>query len=164
MFLKQLAVPLLQASSTQDTQVNYTHATDSQALATKLLGKPYVSGARGPESFDCWGLVTYFYKEVFAVELPLYPNEDPFNVKRVSGLLEKGAHSSDWVEIKKPEHGCVVAMSRSKVFHHVGIWLEIDDGLCLHAYDGMQVMAHTIQQLKWQNISKIAFFKHGKSI
>ena len=31
--------------------------------AVELLGKPYRSGAKGPDSFDCSGLVYYIYKK-----------------------------------------------------------------------------------------------------
>jgi cell wall-associated NlpC family hydrolase len=32
--------------------------------AVSLLGKPYKSGAKGPDAFDCSGLVYYIYKKV----------------------------------------------------------------------------------------------------
>jgi len=35
-----------------------------------LLGKPYRSGAKGPDSFDCSGLVHYVYKKS-GIELPV---------------------------------------------------------------------------------------------
>ena len=39
-------------------------------LATKQLGKPYVWGAEGPNSFDCSGLVYYVYKNAAGKTLP----------------------------------------------------------------------------------------------
>lgn len=136
---------------------------DFRVLVDSLIGLPYEVGGRGPSSFDCWGLVVHFYREAFDIDLPIYPNVDPMNVRRVSGHMEKAASGADWEKIMSPKNGCVVAMSRSKVFHHVGIWLDFNGGLCLHAFDGLQVMTHTLQQLKRQNFSKIAFFKHGKN-
>ena len=37
-----------------------------------IVGKPYKIGGRGPNAFDCWGLVRYVYKELLNIELPVY--------------------------------------------------------------------------------------------
>ncbi len=39
-------------------------ASDVISIARKQLGKPYVWGASGPNSFDCSGLTQYVYKQV----------------------------------------------------------------------------------------------------
>ena len=39
-------------------------------LATKQLGKPYLWGAEGPDSFDCSGLIYYVYKNAAKINLP----------------------------------------------------------------------------------------------
>ena len=39
-------------------------------LARKQIGKPYVWGAEGPNSFDCSGLVYYVYKNAANITLP----------------------------------------------------------------------------------------------
>lgn len=39
-------------------------------LAMRQLGKPYVWGASGPNSFDCSGLVQYVYKNALGINLP----------------------------------------------------------------------------------------------
>ena len=44
-------------------------AGDVVDLAATLIGRPYVWGAEGPNSFDCSGLTQYVYQE-FGVELP----------------------------------------------------------------------------------------------
>lgn len=38
-------------------------AKKAAKIALKQIGKPYVWGAAGPDSFDCSGLITYAYKE-----------------------------------------------------------------------------------------------------
>ena len=60
-----------------DNSNNTEHETPSidkaQAivnLATKQLGKPYVWGAEGPNSFDCSGLIYYVYKNAVGMSLP----------------------------------------------------------------------------------------------
>jgi cell wall-associated NlpC family hydrolase len=44
-------------------------AADAVDLAARLIGRPYVWGAEGPDSFDCSGLTQYVYQDV-GVELP----------------------------------------------------------------------------------------------
>ena len=39
-------------------------------LTHKQLGKPYVWGAEGPNSFDCSGLIYYVYKNAASITLP----------------------------------------------------------------------------------------------
>ena len=49
--------------------VETTPASDVVDLAASLIGRPYVWGAEGPNSFDCSGLTQYVFRE-FAVDLP----------------------------------------------------------------------------------------------
>ncbi len=44
-------------------------ASDAVDLAARLVGRPYVWGAEGPNAFDCSGLTQYVYQE-FGVDLP----------------------------------------------------------------------------------------------
>ena len=44
-------------------------AQDVIDVAASLIGRPYVWGAEGPNSFDCSGLTQYVYQQ-FGVELP----------------------------------------------------------------------------------------------
>ena len=44
-------------------------AEDAVDFAARLIGRPYVWGAEGPNSFDCSGLTQYVYQE-FGIELP----------------------------------------------------------------------------------------------
>lgn len=44
-------------------------AQDVVDFAARLIGRPYVWGAEGPNAFDCSGLTQYVYQE-FGVDLP----------------------------------------------------------------------------------------------
>lgn len=46
-----------------------TSASDVADVAASLIGRPYVWGAEGPNSFDCSGLTQYVFRE-FDVDLP----------------------------------------------------------------------------------------------
>ena len=128
----------------------------------ELIGKPYEPGARGPDSFDCWGLVTHVFKDAWGIDLPLFAGLDSVsNMRESVETIENGLNGPDWEELPAPVHGCLLAMSRSKVIHHVGVWLEIDGGLCLHALDGCEVVAQNLSRLRQDRFSKILFFKYN---
>jgi hypothetical protein len=44
-------------------------ASDAVDFAQSLIGRPYVWGAEGPDSFDCSGLTQYVYQE-YGIDLP----------------------------------------------------------------------------------------------
>ena len=47
-----------------------TKANEVIAYAKTLLGKPYVWGAQGPNSFDCSGFTYYVFKNKAGITLP----------------------------------------------------------------------------------------------
>jgi cell wall-associated NlpC family hydrolase len=49
--------------------VSSVRAEDVVDRAARLIGRPYVWGAEGPNAFDCSGLTQYVYRE-FGVNLP----------------------------------------------------------------------------------------------
>jgi cell wall-associated NlpC family hydrolase len=48
-----------------------TDAPSLEAIALDLVGRPYRRGARGPDAFDCWGLVLEMRRRL---GLPLPPD------------------------------------------------------------------------------------------
>lgn len=128
---------------------------------SQYVGKKWVSGARGPETFDCWGLVFWVYKKHFGISLPEYPGVDPTDTSKVSHLLRNAAGSGQWARLEKPVDGCAVAMSRNREFHHVGVFVEVDGGLIVHAADGLNVVAQSVFAVKRAGFIRIEFFKHG---
>ncbi|MEG1311347.1 MAG: NlpC/P60 family protein, partial [Romboutsia sp.] len=55
-------------NSSNNPSVNKREAIAN--LAKAQIGKPYVWGAEGPDSFDCSGLVYYVYKNAASITLP----------------------------------------------------------------------------------------------
>ena len=41
-------------------------------MTDNYVGKPFVDGARGPDAYDCWGLVAAIYLEEYGITLPEY--------------------------------------------------------------------------------------------
>ena len=62
-----------------------TLAEDVVDLAAKLIGRPYVWGAEGPNSFDCSGLTQYVHQKI-GVDLPRRAIDQSMIGDRVSRL------------------------------------------------------------------------------
>lgn len=93
------------------------------SIAEKQYGKSYVYGAKGPNSFDCSGLVYYAFKNGAGITLPR--------------TAEKMGYSSSYTKIsgisdlKKGDLVFFDTSSDSDLCDHVGIYL--GDGYFVHA-------------------------------
>lgn len=107
---------------------------DAQAvveLAKAQVGKPYVWGAGGPDSFDCSGLVMWVYKQVAGVNIPhgtrYYPStflgkERSFSELKPGDILWREGHTGIYigdgkcVEAKGAKWGVVISDVSKKGF------------------------------------------------
>jgi len=129
--------------------------------AKSYIGKPWARMARGPDSFDCWGLVYDVYKTHYNIELP-QNLIDPIHVKAYAMAINEGKDHPDWIEKDEPKEGYVVPLSKSRLFHHVGIWLDVDEGVILHAHQGSCVVAQSMHSMKAHNWTKFKYYTHRK--
>lgn len=102
-----------------------------------FIGKPWQAGARGPDAYDCWGLLMAA-ERLFDVELP-----DTFD-------------GVDWVEFGKcwdlaamPVEGDAVLMRRPG-HPHVGVWVAANGGRVLHAMEHVGVVLSDTVYLRMQ--------------
>lgn len=114
------------------------------AILGELIGKPYRERARGPEAFDCWGLVAYARPRIFGG--PVLPDEDiaPANLSRVARAFADPRRRAGWVSlpVSRPfaaPDGAIVMMARGGVPHHVGLWLQ-PEGAMLHCCAAQRVV------------------------
>lgn len=103
------------SSSYQHTPASTASERAVQTSLT-LLGAPYRFGARGPEAFDCSGLVYYAYQSA-GVDLP-----------RTSAELHRVTRP---VELDQAQAGDLVFFHYDRRVSHVGIYL--GDGRFVHA-------------------------------
>jgi hypothetical protein len=125
-----------------------------------LIGLPWVSGARGPDSYDCWGLVWFVYNTIFDISVPSYQYVNSENLLAVTREIDRVTSGPDWIEIDRPIHGCAVGMSSNKSIHHVGIWLDFDGGVILHSRDHANVIVQSLRSVRMSGIQNIIFYKH----
>lgn len=126
--------------------------------AFQYIGKPWVQGAVGPDSFDCWGLVCFVYKKHYDIEL-VYPAIDITNHRVVSRAMHEG--TINWQRTEVPFDGCAVLLGTNKQFHHVGIYLDVDGGLILHCNQGVGTVAQSVSSLRQRGMGNMVFFQHG---
>lgn len=126
--------------------------------AAPLIGLPWVAGARGPDSFDCWGLVRHVFQEALAISLPSLPGLDVSDTAAMARALRDGEASGDWLPLLRAEPWALVAMGQGKLFHHVGIYLP--QGVTLHAVPGSGVIAQTPLSLRSHRFNRIEFYRY----
>jgi len=130
--------------------------------ASPYIGKPWVLGAKGPEAYDCLGLVQTVYKEQFG--LILDESLENLNVSDASQILSTLNTDLEirtkWSRQIVPKNGDLVAMSRSNLYHHVGIFVESYGGYVLHAVDLRSVILDPVKNLTGVLWSKVHYYRH----
>lgn len=117
----QAVDPLAEAeSSSSGSSTTGTSASGVVNCARQQIGKPYVWGAEGPDSFDCSGLVTYCYRQALSVEVGHYTGTQMTDTKfkTVSSVDELAA-------------GDIILDGGSIMPSHVGIYS--GEGTVIHA-------------------------------
>ena len=104
------------ASALDMTKESEDKKSDVVKCAYKLIGKPYVYGASGPNEFDCSGLTQYVYKSTGK------------NISRTTYTQVK-----EGVEVSKKDlkPGDLVFFNTSSYMSHVGIY--VGNGSFIHA-------------------------------
>ena len=128
-----------------------TTAPDANSL-NSFIGKPWIAGARGPDSYDCWGLFLAVQKQFFNRDLPEIPL-DALNLKEVLEAFTHHPERQRWQRTNKPSSGDAVLMRQSRYPVHIGVWLDIDGGGILHSMQHAGVVYQTPSALNthgWQ--------------
>ncbi|MDY7537621.1 NlpC/P60 family protein [Undibacterium sp. RTI2.1] len=115
-----------------------------------LIGTPFKTGGRGPDYFDCYGLVMEMAKRD-GIELPDFGTHSNQGV--ISALV--GASLPQWEEVSQ-KAGAVVLIRIGRYVSHVGYMINDDE--MIHSWD----QANGVSTLKvdtWKN-RIVGFYKH----
>lgn len=115
-------------------------------FANKYIGRPWVAGAQGPNSFDCWGLVRYVLKHEYGHDVPQV-NVNPECLRDVLQAFRRNLAFTAFVEVPYPRDGDVVLMRQAKNPVHAGIWLDVDGGGVLHCCRNSGVVFQNVPSL-----------------
>lgn len=121
-----------------------------------LLGAPFGWGARGPQYFDCWGLVVEIRKRL---QEPV--PDDWENIDNDYSLVLKvflyESKKSFWVKVPEFEPGNIIALSRNKFIHHVGIMTPWG---IMHTIKNCGAIIQSARALKREGYSLIQAYKY----
>lgn len=101
----------------------------------RYVGMRWVEGARGPDAFDCWGLLAWIQREYYGVSLP----DRAVDPEVMRDLYRDQVASGRWRISPIPADGCGVLL-RGGDRPHVGVYLSNDGGGVLHAAEGVGVV------------------------
>lgn len=130
--------------------------------AVKYIGLPHKEGGRGPEGWDCWGLMRLIYGREFKIDLPSYPGISESSIHTIHSKIRE-ALLGDWKRVEEPFDGCAVGMSQLKLgIHHVGIYTKADGGKVIHCWKAHNVVADSLRGLGLKGFRLIQFYQHSK--
>lgn len=96
-------------------------------MLTKYLSATYEDGARGPDRYDCWGLVRAVRQELFG--LPLLPSFGAVRNTMPAAFTRAYEEQAALMEECRPEPGAIAAVFRGRIVIHVAVVVEIDGAL-----------------------------------
>jgi cell wall-associated NlpC family hydrolase len=116
------------------------------------IGKPFVDGGRGPDEYDCWGLVKDIYLREYSTDLPDY-HISAFQTGLITDTMGKEL-KREWVKQDKPEVGNLVTISMDMalpryIVNHVGIYL--GGGRFIHTRKATGALIERVDDFKWNN-------------
>jgi cell wall-associated NlpC family hydrolase len=110
----------------------------------KYIGIPFAPRGRGPDAFDCWGLVAYIYAVELGVELPAYVYEEEDQFDTIAAARNDGY----WREVDEPSIWDV-ALFTAQGRPHVALC--IDNQRMLHVPEGGTSCVEYINSPRWKS-------------
>lgn len=125
-----------------------------------MIGKPFKNGGRGPEAYDCWGLVREIYRRL-GVALPEYL-VDCFDIDAIHGIYQKERHGAPWLAADRPRFpDLAVFRFNSPVVNHVGVYLGGRE--FIHARQGANVCIESLEHIYWKRAIE-SYYRWGGEI
>ena len=109
---------------------------------------------RGPDNYDCWGLVWRVYKDVYGFDLPGFLEIDATSRLSIARAFVKNAVSYQLHD--SAVHGCTVLTGKGRI-NHCGIYLSDSDSL-LHVTEGATSRVESLATLRQKGFSTWKFY------
>lgn len=98
-------------------------------MLSKYLSATYEDGARGPDRYDCWGLVRAVRHELLG--LPLLPSFGAVRNTMPAAFTRAYEEQAALMEECQPEPGAIAAVFRGRIVIHVAVVIEVDGDLAV---------------------------------
>lgn len=134
------------------------HPRDVAQFVEGLLGKPWQVGAKGPDMYDCWGLVQHVQRNLAGRDL-IDAFDPPTGVRQLIRYIADHPAFKQWQligrwpaesesEAGKPAHLGPVVLAHVSYPTHVGTYLDLDGGVLLHSQLSTGVTIDTLVALQ----------------
>ncbi len=128
--------------------------------AVEYIGRPWVNGAQGPDSFDCWSFFRFIQREKFGIDVPAV-DIDADHLRSVLTAFSSHDELKMWNPVNLPGEGDAVLMRHSKHPSHIGLYINVDGGGVLHCVRGEGVVFSTLTSLKLTGWGRLEFYRHA---
>lgn len=132
-------------------------------LIMSVLGKPYVLGARGPDAFDCWGLVKHVLQSQDVCALPDW-TVDSLEIDKVTGKFQDSivnAIANDWAYVThSPQNMDIAIFARRSLAHHVGLY--INDSILHIRNNNAGVVCEPLARVVKAGLGKIEYYRWAR--
>lgn len=124
-----------------------------------LVGRPYRPGGRGPEAYDCYGLVRHVRSLLLGDQMSDVPTATATTRAAARAMLTSPERQR-WAEKSLPEHCDLVLMGNvSGRDYHLGIFLvPSSTGIVLHADEPCGVVSNDLASLLAIGYNSCRFF------
>jgi cell wall-associated NlpC family hydrolase len=102
---------------------------ESPVTYVDLLGAPFRKGGRGPDEFDCYGLVKYLIHRATGQVVPDYVTPDGTGATHALMITSR----EFWRRLPGPKVGSMIFFKIGREVCHVGYM--ISNGLFIHAWE-----------------------------
>jgi len=127
--------------------------------AVDYIGREWVSGAQGPDTFDCWGFLRYVQRERFGINIPVVDLDDVD--PRIALRAFNG--NRQWLRVSSPQEGDCVRLSYS-TDPHVGVWIDADGGGLLHCVEHTGVIFNNLSALRLNGWKRIKYYRYSRDM
>lgn len=113
------------------------------------IGKPWITGGKDFDGFDCWGLVVHASKNLFGLEIKNVVDIDVLNPAEVVGEIKSKQADPYWLEVYRPQEGDIAVMYVTGTPRHIGLMVNNRECLHSHGTHGFgQVVLHPVSVIK----------------
>jgi len=130
----------------------------SEHWATDVIGKKWQAYATGPQCFDCWGLVCHGFQNMHGIDLDRHLEIPTLNPVAFHKVVMTEIKTGNWQQLDHAEDGCLILMSTARIWHHVGMWLNINGGRLLHSREGLGVTLDSKRTLN--SFHRVEYWKY----
>lgn len=120
------------------------------------LGLEYEDFGRGPDKYDCLGLLIQIYKD-HGIDIPDYAYKSPKDITHNQFIFDSQWETGDWEKVDNPKIGDVVMFKVAGHVVHIGIM--VDQNSFIHAHESCGVAIDDINSIRWKN-RLYGFYRH----